>query len=382
MFKIPSFKSFYSQSDVQAVLAVIDRSMFWADGPDIEEFEHNITAFTGVNHALAFNSGTSALLSGLLAIDVKDREVICPSFTFIASANAIELAGGTAVFADCEPDTYGLDVASVAAKITPRTKAVMTIDYGGCVSRDVLALRRLCDEHGLLLIEDAAQSFGARADGAHAGFHSDFAIFSFCQNKVITALGEGGALITNNAALHNKAKYLRSHGRVDEPGKKHFETSVDNEYLFPGYNFRMPSVNAAFASSQLRNIDEHLSRRRKVAERYQANLAGLPMLRLPVPPAGHSHCYQMYTVALPDNTLRDGLREHLLAAGVQVRCYFEPLHHKPYFRNKNPELRLPMAERLGGTVLTLPMFPALRMEEVDSVCQLIQQFFNNATQAV
>ncbi|UTY57081.1 DegT/DnrJ/EryC1/StrS family aminotransferase [Massilia sp. erpn] len=355
-------------------MKVIDRAMFWADGPEIDEFERNMAGYTGISHALAFNSGTSALLAGLLAIDVKGREVICPSFTFIASANTIELAGGTPVFVDCEATTFGLDVAAVAQAITPNTKAVMTIDYGGCVSRDILALRALCDAHGLLLIEDAAQSFGARLDGVHAGAHSDFAIFSFCQNKVITALGEGGGLVTRHQSIYEKAKYLRSHGRVDQPGKKHFETSQDNEYLFPGYNFRMPSVNAAFASSQLANIASNLALRQTVAGYYRARLDSLPMVRQPAAPERFSHCFQMYTVVLPSHACREQLKEHLLAAGVLVRGYFEPLHLKPYFRAKNKDLVLPVAEALGQTVLTLPMYPTLSEESVNYICDLIVAF--------
>ncbi len=374
--KLPAFKSFYTESDIQAVNSVIKRGMFWADGPEIESTEKSICDFLKVQNCLLFNSGTSALYSFLCTIGIEGKEVIVPSFTFIATANAVELAGGKVVFADSEIDTFGLSAKSVIEKITENTKLIININYGGLVSRDAVEIAQFAHSKGLLFIEDSAQSFGATVQGQHVGAYSDGAIFSFCQNKVITALGEGGAIVTNNDKFAKKATLLRSHGRLDLPDKKHFETHSDNAYLFPGHNFRMPSASAAFLSSQLDHISENLVRRERNASIYHVNLLGLAdHLTCPVPPQGFRHCYQMYTVTFKSSEMREKVRERLLAEGVMVRCYFEPLHRKEYYAKKNKNLSLPVAEDLGRRVLTLPMFPELAEEDIQFVCNIIRGEF-------
>jgi len=364
MYKIPSFKSTYHQNDIDTVLNVIERGMRWADGPEIDLVEKELENYLNVKHALTFNSGTSALYTLLLALDVKGFEVICPTFTFIATVNAIELAGGIPVFADSEHYTFGLDAQSVEQKITEKTKAIITIDYGGCIGIDTKKISAIAKKHNLFFIEDAAQSFGATMDSKHVGAFSDAAIFSFCQNKVITALGEGGALITKHSEIYQKAKYLRSHGRVDMPNKKHFEISSDNEYLYPGFNFRMPTISAAFLISQLRNINNNLSRRRYIAQQYEKEFSKHQNITLPCPPEGHTHCYQMYTIRLPNHQIRDNLKQYLLDNKILVRCYFELIHLKPYYLKKCGNLDLPGATALSNTVLTLPMFPSMTDEEI------------------
>ncbi len=371
--KIPGFKSYYHEEDVQAVVNVIRRGMYWADGPEIEKAESEIAEYLESKHCILLNSGTSALFTLLKAIDIAGMDVIVPSFTFIATANAVELAGGRVIFADSEQDTYGLSIEDVIAKIGPNTKAIININYGGSISRDALHLAKVARDHGILFLEDSAQSFGATVDNKQAGSYSDAAIFSFCQNKIITALGEGGAIVTNSDEIANRAKLFRSHGRADSPGKKHFETISDNDYLFPGHNFRMPSASAAFLSSQLSHIDDNLSRRRHVASIYYELLSGISdYLVRPVPSEGFSHCYQMYTVRFSSNELRDQVKKTLIESGVMARCYFEPLHQKKYYACKNQTLSLPVAEDLGRRVLTLPMYPGMGAQDIKFVCDTIK----------
>jgi len=371
--KIPGFKSYYHEEDVQAVINVIRRGMYWADGPEIEKAESEIAEYLGIKNCILLNSGTSALFTLLKAIDVTGKDVIVPSFTFIATANTVELAGGRVVFADSEQDTYGLSIEDVIAKIGPNTKAIININYAGSISRNALHIAKVARDHGILFLEDSAQSFGATADNKQVGSYSDGAIFSFCQNKIITALGEGGAIVTNSDEIAGRAKLFRSHGRADTPGKKHFETISDNDYLFPGHNFRMPSASAAFLSSQLSHIHDNLSRRRHVASIYNEllNEAGDYLVR-PVPSEGFSHCYQMYTVRFGSGGLRDRVRKKLIESGVMARCYFEPLHQKKYYASKNQDLSLPVAEDLGRRVLTLPMYPEMREEDIRFVCGIIK----------
>ncbi len=372
--RIPIFKSYYREEDVQALLGVIERGMYWAEGPEIEKTESEICQYLGIGHCVLFNSGTSALFTLLKAIGITGTEVIVPSFTFSATANTVELAGGRAVFADSEKDTYGLSIEDVLPRVNHNTKAIINVNYGGSISRDALHIAKVVRERGILFLEDSAPTFGATVDGRHVGSYSDAAIFSFCQNKIITALGEGGAIVTNNAGIARRARLLRSHGRADALGKSHFDTLADSEYLFPGYNFRMPSASAAFLGSQLAHIDDNLARRRHVASVYHKHLAGAgDYLALPYPSDGFTHCYQIYTVRFRSAGLRERVRNTLIDADVMVRCYFEPLHEKQYYADKNQGLRLPVAEELGRTALTLPMYPQMPEEDVMFVCGLIKQ---------
>ncbi len=377
MYTIPSFKSSYTQADVDALLAVVKRSMFWADGPEIDELEQNMASYLNIKHTLLFNSGTSALLTLLLALDVRNKEVICPSFTFIATVNTIELAGAIPVFADSESETFGLDAEDVEKKISDKTKAIITINYGGCICRDVKLLRALADKNDLVFIEDAAQSFSATVDGNHVGSYSDAAIFSFCQNKLITALGEGGSIVTNDRKVYEKTKGLRSHGRVDLPGNKHFDSVEDNDYLYPGYNFRMPSASAAFLNSQLKHIEKNLSKRRAIAEYYNTELSSIRDIRTPKAPKNFTHIYQMYTIRLPSNEIREGLKNHLLNQSIMVRCYFELVHIKHYFKKKYADLYLPIAQKLSQEVLTLPMFPQLLEDDLVYIIKSIKEYFSH-----
>ena len=184
-WKISLFNIYHEDDDIKAVSDIIKRGMYWATGSEIEEFEKKIAKYVGTKYAVALNSGTSALHILLLAHGIKDKEVIVPSFTFIATANSVILAGGIPVFAEVEDETFALDTEDVKKRITEKTKAIMPMHYGGFPARDIEKLRKLADENNLLLIEDAAQSLGANINGKKAGTFGDSAIFSFCQNKII-----------------------------------------------------------------------------------------------------------------------------------------------------------------------------------------------------
>ncbi len=211
-WKIPLFKIYWDEEDVKMATKSIQRGMFWAIGPNIERFENMLAEYTGRKYAVAFNSGTSALHAALLAYGIGEGdEVIVPSFTFIATANAPLFVGAKPVFADIEEKTFGLDLEDVLRKITPRTKAIIPVHYGGGACR-VEELSEIAREHNLLLIEDAAESLGATVGGKKVGRFGNCAILSFCANKVITT-GEGGAAVTDSAETAEKLRLIRSHGR-------------------------------------------------------------------------------------------------------------------------------------------------------------------------
>ena len=244
-WKLPLFKIYTDEADLQAVTEVLRRGTYWAEGPEVVEFERGLRDYQEKKYAVAFNSGTSALHAALLAYGIKGGdEVIVPSFTFIATANAPLFVKAKPIFADIEEQTLGLDPEDVEAKITPKTKAIIPVHYAGCPCK-IRELREIADDHHLLLIEDAAESFGASIGDKKAGSYGEGGVLSFCQNKVVPT-GEGGALVTDSRDIYEKAKLIRSHGRQENSA---YFSSIENlDYITLGYNFRMPSMIAALGS--------------------------------------------------------------------------------------------------------------------------------------
>jgi len=363
-WKIPLFKIYWDESDVEAVSKVIRRGTFWATGPEIVEFEEKLAAYVGCKYAVTFNSGTSALHALLLAHDVEGKEVIVPSFTFITTANAVVLAGGTPVFAETEGETYGLIADDVTERITKKTKAIMPIHFGGGPARDSKALSEIASDHDILLIEDAAESLGAKIGEENVGCFGDSAMFSLCQNKVITT-GEGGFVVTDSEKVYEKMRLIRSHGRF-EKNQDYFSTIEEMDYIQVGYNYRMPTMSAALGLSQLKKIDENIEMRRSVASKINEALSKVPDVMIPSPPQDHFHVYQMYTIQLPNEEVRNGLQQYLTAQGIMSRVYFDPLHLKTLYRDTYGYKKgdLPLTEELSEKVLTLPMYPSMPDDEI------------------
>jgi perosamine synthetase len=376
-WKIPLFKIGWTPDDVAAVKNVIERGTFWASGPEIEALEIALAEYHGQKHCLVFNSGTSALHAALLAHDVKGKEVIVPSFTFISGVNTVVLAGGIPVFAESESETFGLDTNDVEKKITKNTKAIVPIHYGGAVSRDIAKLRQLCDKHDLILIEDAAESIGSTLNGKKAGTYGHSAMFSFCQNKIITS-GEGGAIVTDDDAIYHKMKMIRSHGRL-ELEEDYFSSVKDNDYLELGYNDRMSSMTAALCHSQLKRVDKIIEERQTIARKISERLSNVKEISLPLLPPEYRHVYQMYTILLKDKKTRDGLQQHLEKQSIMTKVYFNCVHLKTYYRKAfgHEEGDLPFTEQLSDRVLTLPFYPGMTDEEIHSLCEHIASFFQS-----
>jgi len=369
------FKTYSDQDDIDAVSSIIKRGTYWAIGPEIEQFESQIAKYAGSKYALAFNSGTSALHALLLAYGIKGCQIIVPTFTFIATANAVVLAGGKPVFAESEDETYGLDASDVKERITGDTKAILMMHYGGSPARDIEKLRKIADSNNLLLIEDAAQAFASLIGPKNAGTFGDSAIYSFCQNKLIST-GEGGAIVTDSQEIFEKAKLLRSHGRVEE-ANDYFSHTGDNDYIEAGYNLRMPTMLAALGMSQLKKVDKLIRMRREIAQYFDERLSGISKIKTPEKISGHRQVYQMYTIKLSDNKTRDGLQKHLEKKGVMTKVYFNPVHLKTiYMRNYGYGIGdLPKTEDLSTKVLTLPMYPGLKEGERAYIVDSIKEFF-------
>jgi dTDP-4-amino-4,6-dideoxygalactose transaminase len=371
-WKIPLFKSYWDEDDVEAVAKVIRRGTYWAAGPEIEQLERGISNFVGTKYALSFNSGTSALHADLLAHNITNGEVIVPSFTFIATANAVVLAGARPIFAEIEDQSYGLDSEDVKERITNKTKAIIPVHYGGCPCRKIRALREIADDHNLLLIEDAAESLGSKIDDEMVGTFGHSSMFSFCQNKVITA-GEGGIIVTDLKDIYQKLKLICSHGRL-ETRENYFSTTKELDYIQVGYNFRMSSISAALALSQLKKINKIIKLRRERAKYFNKKLSKIKRIKTYIESKDYYHVHQMYTIQLEDNETRERLQQNLSKAGVMTRVYFEPIHLKTSYKEKfNYECRnLPRTEEISKKVLTLPLFPTLSYKEIDYIVDIIK----------
>lgn len=367
-WKIPLFKIYWDKEDVKAITEVIKRGMNWATGPKIEEFEQKLAKYVGTKYALVFNSGTSALHSLMLAFGIgPGDEVIVPSFTFIATANAPFFVKAKPVFAEIEEETFGLDPKDVEKKITKKTKAIIPIHYGGC-SCKIKELKRIAKKYNLILIEDAAESLGAKVDNTKIGTFSDSAVLSFCQNKIITT-GEGGAVVTNSKDIFEKLKIIRSHGREES----------NRDYLNLGYNFRMSDIIAALGLSQIRKINKIIKMRRENADYLTNKLAGIKDIILPIPPKNYFHVYQFYPIRVKrGKKLRNNLKDYLDKKGIMTKVYFEPVHltsfYKKTFGYKKGDL--PITEKISNQVLALPIYPNLTKQEINYIVENIIKFFS------
>jgi perosamine synthetase len=374
-WKIPLFKIYWDDEDIEAVNEAIRRGMFWAIGPNVEKFEEMLSGYVGTKYALVFNSGTSALHAVLLAYGIgAGDEVIVPSFTFIATSNAPLFVGAKPVFADVEEKTFGLDPQDVTRKITARTKAIIPIHYGGCPCL-IGELRNIAGEHNLILIEDAAESLGATVRGRRVGSFGSAGILSFCSNKIIST-GEGGAVVTDSPEIYERLKLIRSHGRVEN--SNYFSSTEYMDYVTLGYNFRMSDITAALGTAQLKKIERIIEMRRGNAENLSLKLSRVAEIEVPRVPDDYFNVYQIYTVRVKDGQeKRDALSANLSQKGIMTKVYFAPVHLTHFYKSElGYKSDLPTTESLSRQVLALPMYPTLTGDEIDYIASEVVAFFS------
>jgi perosamine synthetase len=338
----------------------IDSGWISSVGSYVERFEHAFTAVAGSEHAASCSNGTVAIHLALLALDIgPGDEVIVPTLTYVASANAVVYCGATPIFVDSEPDTMNLSPIAVEKAITDRTKAVMAVHLYGHPA-DMDALRSICEPRGIRLIEDAAEAHGASINGHKVGSLGDIATFSFFGNKILTT-GEGGMVTTNDGDLDRLVRLFKGQGQ--DPLRR---------YWFPvvGYNYRMTNIAAAIGLAQVESIETHLGDRRRVAAWYDRHLEPLAhRLQLPIDRPGYDNVRWLYTVVLRDGVVieRDELLERLAADGVETRPVFYPMHHMPPYHD--PAASMPIAEHLSSNGLNLPTHGYLTEDDVAYVCE-------------
>ncbi|MFC6718345.1 DegT/DnrJ/EryC1/StrS family aminotransferase [Natrialbaceae archaeon GCM10025810] len=363
---IPLFEIPWDERVVANAVESITRGTHWANGPFVEEFEAGLEAYFDVEHAVAVNSGTTALVAALAAHGIGEGdEVIVPSFTFIATANAVRLVGAAPVFADVEREAYGLDPDDVAERIGPETAAIVPVHpYGAPCAVDALA--DIAADAGVPLIEDAAEAFGADDDGRLLGTIGDAGALSFCQNKVLPT-GEGGAVVTDDDEIARRLEAYRSHGRVSSD---YFDSVDSGTYAGLGTNVRMSDLVASVGCAQLESVEEYIADRRQVADGLSSELAPVSGVE-PHAAAGRGrHVYQLYTVTLGRDVDRDRVIDALERRGIASKVYWDPpVHLTRTYRSRygyEPG-SLPATEDVASRVLSLPIHPGLRADEIERI---------------
>ena len=372
--KIPLYKIFTDREDNRAVNKVLQRGMDWAIGPEIAEFEKKLASYIGTKYCIAFNSGTSAGHAALLAININSGEVIVPSFTFISTANWPLMVNAKPKFVDIEEENFGLNPERVKSEITKNTKAIIPIHYGGLPCK-IIEINRIARNKKIPLIEDCAEAFGTKIKGVSVGTFGQMSIFSFAPNKILTT-GEGGAICTDSRKIFEKLQLIRSHGRLIN--ENYFKTSQLPNYISIGYNWRMSSMTAALGLSQFDKLDKIIQLRRKHARFYVSKLKKINEIKLPDEPKDHLHVYQLFTIQLKNNLIRHKLQKFLASKGIMTRVFFEPIHLSKFYKKSGfGKKSLSNTEKISRTVLSLPIFPGLKSEEITHICDSINEFFQN-----
>jgi perosamine synthetase len=361
---IPITRPCVGQEEAEAAGQAI-LSGWLSQGARVQEFEEAIASYVGAAHAVATSSATTSLHLALLAAGVgPGDEVICPSFSFVATANAVRHAGAEPVFVDIDPRTYNLDPDRVEAVVGPRTRAIVPVDQIG-LAAPIPAVLDIARRHGLVVVEDAAPSLGASVGGRRVGGLSDFTCFSFHPRKSITT-GEGGMITTADGAAAERMRRLRSHGASTSDLARHRSGSLAfEEYAELGFNYRMTDVQAAIGVVQARRLDGILAERRRLALRYAELLDGLPV-EPPYEPPGHVHTFQSYCVRLPPGT-RERVMAGLADAGIASRRGVMAIHLEPLYQDRPLVQPLPETERAAADTLLLPLYAGLTEPEQDHV---------------
>ena len=363
---IPITRPSVGQEEADAAADAV-LSGWLSQGPRVQEFERRVADYVGAGHAVATSNCTTALHLALLAAGVgPGDEVICPSFSFIATANAVVHAGATPVFVDIDPATYNIDTTLIEAAITPRTRAIIPVDQIG-LAADIPAVIEIARAHNLRVVEDAAPALGATIGEARAGSLSDFTCFSFHPRKSITT-GEGGVITTNDEPAAARLRSIRSHGASTSDLARHQSGTVAIEsYDELGFNYRMTDVQAAVGCVQMRRLDGILADRRRLALRYDGLFASEERLTTPSVPPGHLHTYQSYCVRLEATLDRSRIMRELAALGIATRRGVMAIHLEPFYRSRLPGLSLPQTERAAAETLLLPLFAGMTEDEQDQV---------------
>ncbi|MBI1912006.1 MAG: DegT/DnrJ/EryC1/StrS family aminotransferase [Deltaproteobacteria bacterium] len=361
--RIPVSKPSLIGSEKDYVLECMDSTWISSNGKYIELFEKKFAEYIGVKHAISCCNGTTALHVALLALGIgPGDEIIIPTLTYVATANAVKYTGAVPVFADSELDTWNIDPEKIEPLITEKTKAIIAVPlYGHPCDMDPIIT--IAKKHGLFLIEDAAEALGTKYKNKYCGSIANISTFSFYGNKTITT-GEGGMVVTDDDSMAAKLRLLKGQGM--DPQRR---------YWFPviGYNYRMTNIEAAIGFGQLENINLFLEKRRLIAEWYFKCLKGIRGVSLPIEKDYAVHSYWMYSILIEEEfgISRDELMEQLEKYGIETRPVFYPMHIMPVYKEDSQELR--NAEEIAAKGINLPTFYELEKEDVEYVAGVLKE---------
>jgi len=374
---LPYGRQWIDDRDIEAVEAVL-RGDYLTTGPLIAEFESKFARAVGAEYAVAFSNGTAALHGACHAAGIGEGdEVITSPMTFAASANCVLYQGGKPVFADVDEETGNIDPASVADRITERTKAILPVHYAGQPAR-LDELRELAKARGLVVIEDAAHALGAVYKGRRIGSDGDMTMFSLHPVKHITT-GEGGIIATNREDYYRKLLDFRNHGIVRDPSRLEKEPPAPWYYEMQslGYNYRLTDFQAALGLSQLDKLDLFVKRRKEIAARYDEAFRHSEKVVIPRQEEGAESSWHLYVVRLRLDRLeigRDEVFRRLLEENIGVQLHYIPVYLHPYYRRLGyPEGLCPAAERMYGRILSLPLYPAMTDKDAEDVVRAVQK---------
>jgi perosamine synthetase len=360
--RLPVYQPFIGEKEKEYVNECLSSGWISSKGSFVERFECEFASFLGVKHAISVCNGTVALHLALKSVGIGEGdEVIVPSFTYIASVNAISYCGAVPIFCDSELDYWQINPSKIEELITKKTKAILLVHLYGHPC-DVEPIRVIAKKHGLVIVEDCAESTGSKYNGEMTGVLGEVSTFSFFGNKTITT-GEGGMVATNHDDLAWLARKLKGQGLHEN--REYWHDVI-------GYNYRMTNICAALGCAQLESIDEKISRKREIAALYKAELSDLPLGTHKESKLAY-HTYWMNSVLLEDWSVRDDLRKHLAMNGIETRPFFWGAHTMPMYSRLGAEL--PITEVLSKSGINLPSYPQLSDEDIVYIAQSIRSFF-------
>lgn len=377
---IPYARHTLTKPDVEAVVdALLSGTL--TQGRELERFESLLAKLTHSEHAIGLNSGTAAIHAALACLKLEpEDEVITSTLNFCSVTNMIRLVGAKPVMVDCDPETLTIDVDATRAAVNEHTKAIVANNFGGHPA-NLTALREICDEHSLVLIEDASHGLGGKYRGHYVGNQADITCFSFHPSKAITTC-EGGAVTTNNRAIADWIRLFRHHGIQKD--SRYFQSSEDmpsfyQELQFAGMNYRLSEVHAALGRSQLTRLDRHIERRRSIAQVYYQKLGNVPELQLPFVANWADSAFHIFPIRLTNGLeqKRNEIFEELRAKKIEVQYHYIPVHRMPLFSGLlgSPE-DYPNAETYYASAFTLPLFPDLSYKDIERITELLLKLVN------
>lgn len=371
-------RQWVDEDDVQAVANVL-RSDYITCGPKVTELESKLAELTGAKYAVAVNSGTSALHCACIAAGIgPGDEVITTPITFAASANCAFYCGGTPVFADINPETYNIDPKSIKAHITDKTKAIVAVDFTGQVV-EVEAIKKICDEHNLIFIEDAAHSIGSTYNGKQVGSLADMTTFSFHPVKTVTG-GEGGAILTSNKDLYDKLVLAHTHGITHNEAQME-DTPHEGPWYYEqislGYNYRLTEFQAALILSQLTKLDKFSVRRKEIVKRYNEAFAEMPEIIVQKEILESDTTRHLYILRLNLDKLTCTRREFfdaMSAENIQCQIHYVPVYWFPYYQHHGFTMGLcPNAEEVYKEIMSIPLYPKLTDQDIEDVIHAVKK---------